>query len=177
MTTQNTRPAVDLRAGNKPSEPNLSGNVAGSVLVEAGGVLAEFWPNQHEHFTCLSEFTQLYDAWRARVGRVESPVDAAMKQLLMSVARTLTAGTSDRAVFARISALSGLAFQMANPAAGSPEKAAQAAADTMTEQLVGAMGASKYTTASLDADLKSMAAMLAPKLGEEMMNLPATTKA
>jgi hypothetical protein len=146
MTTQNTRPAVDLRAGTKPSEPNLSGNIAGSVLVEAGGVLAEFWPNQHEHFTCLSEFTQLYDAWRARVGRVEGPVDAVMKQLLLGVARTLTAGTSDRAVFARIAALSGLAFQMANPPAGSPEKAAQVAAKT------------------LDADIKSMAALLAPQL-------------
>jgi hypothetical protein len=146
MTNQTTRPAVDLRAGAKPSETNFSGNVAGSILVDAGGVLAEFWPNQHEHFTCLSEFTQLYDAWRARVGRVESPVDAAMKQLLMSVARTLTAGTADRAPFSRIAALAGLAYQMANPPAGSPESAAQAA------------------TKTLDAEIKSMAALLAPQV-------------
>jgi hypothetical protein len=156
MTTQNTRPSVATRTDTRP---DLSGNPAGTILVDAGGVLAEYWPNAHEHFTCLSEFTQLYDAWRARVGRVEGPVDAVMKQLLLGVARTLTAGTNDRAVFARISALSGLAFQMANPPASSVEGAAEAAA-------VGMAQAAALDDAIMNERVKDMAALLAPDMSK-----------
>lgn len=117
-TTQNVRPVVN------------------TVLTDAARHAARFNSSSTALFTAQSEFTALYDAWRARAGRVEGPVDIAIKHILMQVSWTLVYGAKDaQQAFAEIAGLAALAAQVAAPAAGSAEDVAQDMAQDLVQDI------------------------------------------
>lgn len=116
-----------------------------TVLTDAARHAATYDTSATRLFTAQSEFTQLYDAWRKAAGRVEGPVDIAIKQMLMNISRTLVYGAQDRAPFVEIAGLAALAAQAGAPERGSVEAVEQSIGD----------------------DIERMARALAPEVAED----------